>query len=347
MSGDATVCGIIPAYNAEATIADVVKAVLRHLETVLVADDGSTDGTARVAEAAGAAVILLEGNRGKGQALRALFAEARRRGFAAVVAIDADGQHDAEDIPAFLRLHRERPEGVISGSRMADPSAIPRHRHNSMLVARYFVSLAANQFIDDTQCGFRLYPLAVIDSMALLKERYVTETEILIKAGDSGGEIISLPIRPRYRPGQPTHFRSVPDVAAISVYVISYLMVKWAIEGVRPGTSRTYRGPGAGRDRFCRSPRWDRAFEVFTLLAALPLSLLYSLWYLLTHACAVPTFHSLTAGEIPVARLLLSIMLLPVLMLRSIGDLIGNRLGLHPDLSTDFIHRHYLNPWQR
>jgi hypothetical protein len=347
VNGNAQICGIVPAYNARETIAGVVAGARRYLGTVIVADDGSTDGTAEVAREAGAEVVALGENRGKGNALRVLFAEARRRGFSTVIAMDADGQHDVDDIPSFLEAHREHPEAVITGSRMWDPGQIPRHRHNSMLVSRFFVSLAANQFIEDTQCGFRLYPLSAIESMSLLKERYVTETEILMKAGDSGRQVRYLPIKAHYPPGHTTHFRSVPDVAAISVYVISYLMVKWGIEGLRPGVANTYRGPGTGRDVFCLSPRWDRAFEVFTLLAALPLSMLYGVWYYAARWLSVPSFHSLTKGGTPVGSLLSSVMLLPVLLALSILDLIGNRLHLHPDLTTGFVHRHYLDPWRR
>jgi glycosyltransferase involved in cell wall biosynthesis len=346
VNGNAAICGIVPAYNAQETIAGVVKGALRYLTTVIVADDGSSDGTAEAAREAGAEVIILGENRGKGNALRTLFAEARRRGFSVVIAIDADGQHDVDDIPAFLEAHRDHPEAVITGSRMWDPGQIPRHRHNSMLVSRFFVSLAANQFIEDTQCGFRLYPLATIEPLALLKERYVTETEILMKAGDSGRTIRYLPIKAHYPPGHKTHFRSVPDVAAISVYVISYLMVKWMIEGLRPGVANTYRGPGTGRDVFFLSPRWDRAFEVVTLFSALPLSLLYGLWYYSARLFSVPAFHSLTQGGTRVGSLLFSVMLLPVLLAISTLDLIGNRLRIHPDLTTGFVHRYYANPWQ-
>jgi hypothetical protein len=136
-------------------------------------------------------------------------------------------------------------------------------------------------------------------------------------------------------------------VAAISVYVISYLMVKWAIEGLRPGVVNTYKGAGMGRDVFCLSPCWDRAFEVVTLFAALPLSMLYGMGYYVAGWFSIPAFHSLTKGGIHVGRLLLSIMLLPVLLIFSMVDLVGNRLGLRPDLSTGFVHRHYSNPWQR
>ena len=347
MSPNAPVTAIIAAYNARETIAGVIRGALNHLSSVIVGDDGSIDGTAEVAREAGAEVIVLEENRGKGNALRVLFAAARRRGFSAVMALDADGQHDPDDIPAFLQAHRDHPGAILAGSRMETHDRIPGHRRNSMLVARFFISLAANQFIEDTQCGFRLYPLSLIGSVGLLKERYVTETEILIKAGDSAGEIRCLPIKALYPPGQSTHFRSVPDVAAISVYVISYLMVKWGIEALRPGVINTYRGAGTSRDVFCLSPRFDRAFEVVTLLTCLPLTILYGAWYYVARVFSVPAFQSLTSNGIPVGRMLRSVMLLPILLLFSIIDLIGNRLRFHPDLTTAFVRRHYAGPWRK
>ena len=347
MTQDVAVCAIIPAYNSRETIAGVVRGALAHLGVVIVVDDGSTDGTAEVARAAGAEVIALGENRGKGSALRLLFAEARRRGFSAAIALDADGQHDAGDIPAFLRAHREEPAAIITGSRMSAADRIPGRRLNSMLVARFFISLAANQFIEDTQCGYRLYPLDVIASMELLKDGYVTETELLIKAGDSGRRIRSLPIKALYPPGQATHFRSVRDVAVIARYVISYLMAKWGIEASRPGAVNTYRGPGTGRDAWGRPPSLDLAFEWAMVAAALPLTGLYGLWHSLGRLLSVPVVQSLSASGLPLGRLLGSVMLLPLLLMVSIVDLVGNRFGIHPDLTTGFVRRHYCIPWPR
>ena len=106
MKGSGPVCVVIPAYNAEGTVGAVVRGALAFLPAVIVCDDGSTDATARVAEEAGAHVIRVPENRGKGHCLRLLFAEARKRGFDVVIALDSDGQHDPADIPRFLDAHR-------------------------------------------------------------------------------------------------------------------------------------------------------------------------------------------------------------------------------------------------
>lgn len=341
------VCAVIPAYNAEGTVGNVVKGALALLPMVIVADDGSTDATARIAEDAGALVIRLPENRGKGHCLRLLFAEARKRGFDAVVALDSDGQHDPADIPRFLDAHRKDPGAVIVGSRMADEEGIPVHRKNSMLVARFYVCLAANRYIDDTQCGYRLYPLSVVESIALHKERYVMETELLLKVGDSGIPIRSLPIPAVYLPDQKTYFRSVPDVAAISVYVISYIMVKWALELLRPGEVDTYKGPGSGRDRFFLSPAMDRAFESLMVLTCMPLSALYGvLYFLMRSLLGIRVFEGLKGCGIPVGRVFLSTMLLPVLLVVSIIDLVGNRVGVRPGLTSRFVTKWYPNLWK-
>lgn len=347
MSEIDAICAVIPAYNAERTVGTVVREALTFLATVIVADDGSTDATAKVATEAGAQIVRLPDNRGKGHCLRLLFAEARKRGFDAVITLDSDGQHDPVDIPRFLDAHRNDPGSVIVGSRMADEDAIPVHRRNSMLVARFYICLAANRYIDDTQCGYRLYPLSVVESVALYKDRFVTETELLLKVGDSGIPIRSLPIRAVYLPDQRTHFRSVPDVAAISVYVISYIMVKWAAESRSPGEVNAYKGPGTGRDRFSCSPAMDRAFEILTVLTCMPLSALYGvLYFLMRYLFGIRVFEGLKGCGVPVGRVFLSTMMLPLLLVVSIIDLIGNRVGMRPGLTSRFVAEWYPNLWK-
>ena len=176
------ICVIIPAYNAANTIGVVVRGALKHVPLVIVADDGSTDDTAGCAAEAGAEVIRFEKNRGKGHALKILFQTAIKRGLGVAISIDADCQHDTEDIPLFISMHQKHPNDLITGSRTLTAANMPRARYNAMQVARFYICLAANQFIDDTQCGFRLYPLGLIKKLKLVTEGYVTEAEILIKA---------------------------------------------------------------------------------------------------------------------------------------------------------------------
>ncbi|OOP57148.1 MAG: hypothetical protein AYP45_05020 [Candidatus Brocadia carolinensis] len=156
------VCVVIPAYNASRTIGNIVTGALKYVSKIIVADDGSTDNTAVVASGAGAEIVIIDKNRGKGNALRVLFQKTIDEGYDAVISMDADEQHDPEEISKFLAAHITHPDEIISGSRMKEKEKIPRARYNSMCIARYYISLASNQFLEDTQCGFRLYPLSII-----------------------------------------------------------------------------------------------------------------------------------------------------------------------------------------
>ena len=109
------ICVIIPAYNAEETIGPVVSGILEYVSRVLLADDGSTDQTARIAAEAGAEVIHIGKNRGKGHALKILFQRTADEGYDAVISMDADGQHDPKEIPRFIATHAEAPDNIIVG----------------------------------------------------------------------------------------------------------------------------------------------------------------------------------------------------------------------------------------
>src|SRR5215203_3056560 len=134
-----TVLALIPAYEEGPRIGPVVAATRAHLPVVVV-DDGSSDESAAVAEAAGATVIRQVPNAGKGAALRAGFRHALADGAEAVVTLDADGQHDPAETPAFLAAFRERRPGLIVGRR--DFSEMPPVRRLSNVVGGAAVSLA-------------------------------------------------------------------------------------------------------------------------------------------------------------------------------------------------------------
>ncbi len=273
------ICVIIPAYNAAGTVGPVVAGALKHCHDIIVADDGSTDDTAEVAARAGAKTIKISPNKGKGNALKLLFETAITQGYDAVISVDADGQHDPDEIPLFIDAHARHPDDIIVGSRMGEKGKIPRARLNSMQVANYYSSLAANQYLEDTQCGFRLYPLSLIKRVALTTERYVTETEILIKAGDSGAHVCFIDIKALYNK-HGSHFRPINDVASITAFILPYLIIKWAIELVCVERPYTY-SPGKFRDSIGQRGKINSLFQGVMALSTLPLTILFLGGYVL------------------------------------------------------------------
>jgi glycosyltransferase involved in cell wall biosynthesis len=145
------IVGLIPAYEEGPRIGAVVEAARRHVPVVVV-DDGSSDDTAERAEAAGATVLRQVPNAGKGAALRRGFGHALDAGAAAVVTLDADGQHDPAEIPAFLAaFERSRPELVI-GAR--DFGEMPFIRRLSNVLGGLTLSAALGRSVPDNQSGY-------------------------------------------------------------------------------------------------------------------------------------------------------------------------------------------------
>lgn len=338
------VCVVIPAYNAEKTVGDVVRGALRHLPHVIVADDGSTDATARIAAEAGAEVIAIGTNRGKGNALKALFRKAMGEGYDAVISMDADGQHDPADLPLFLNAPAERPGSIVVGSRMHDKEKIPRRRYNSMHIARFYVSLVANQFVEDTQCGYRLYPLQAVAKLRLVTEKYITETELLLKAGDSGVSIVFVDIKTIYGEGG-SHFRPVTDVTLITAYVISYVYIKWLIEGVTSNNPTTYRPQGHLRDLISRNRIIDGLFQTLTAFTAVPASVFFLLEYLLLPPLIPNNFASvrkLGCGFAPITR---ASVMLPGILVVAIAQSLAGKAGWKVSWTDRFIRHFYPDLW--
>lgn len=329
------ICVVIPAYNAAQTIRDVIKGSLQYVSDVIVADDGSTDNTADIAAEAGARVILIEKNFGKGNALKALFRKAIDEGYDAVISVDADGQHDPADIPRFIESHYNCPESVIVGSRMHDIHKIPRGRYNSMHVARFYVSLGANQFIEDTQCGFRLYPLSTVKNILLTTDRYVTETEFLLKAGDSGAKIRSLEIETIYS-NNVSHFRPVTDIVAISFYVISYLPTKWFLEAMSSDRPSTY-SRNNFRDLIGKNKILDMAFEIFSVLTVFLVPPFFMTLRLLLSPFIKNNFASIRKLHCGFFRILITTYLVPLLLIIAPVEKFLNTSGVKVRLVDRFL----------
>ena len=152
-NNQAKIVALIPAYNEAAGVAKVVKEALAYLP-VLVVDDGSTDNTAALAEAAGATVLVQNPNQGKGAALQAGFRWAMAEGYDAVITLDADGQHNPAEIPKFVQIHQAYPTDLIIGQR--DFSRMPPVRRLANWLGGLGYSWAVGQRIFDNQSGYRL-----------------------------------------------------------------------------------------------------------------------------------------------------------------------------------------------
>jgi glycosyltransferase involved in cell wall biosynthesis len=222
-------CCLIPAYNEEKRIAQVVRSVREHIPDVIVVDDGSHDATASHAERSGAVVIRHDANKGKGMALRTGFGHALSRNFAAVLTLDGDGQHAPDEITKFLSAFETDSGDIIIGARLWDRAAIPRYRYIPNQIGIYCISKAAGCRIDDTQSGFRLYRREVLEKITLATTGFETETEVLIRAGKAGFRIHSLPVSAIYHSDYKTNFRPIRDF-----YRISILFLKLTFFGGRP-----------------------------------------------------------------------------------------------------------------
>lgn len=192
------ICILIPGYNEEKTIGQVVSKARKVISDVIVIDDGSTDNTYQIAKNAGAIVIRHEVNKGKGAALKTGFKYALEHYYQAVITMDSDGQHDVDDIPNFLNTLREKKADIVIGSRMENLSTMPAIRKFTNKLTSYVSSLLMHQKVDDSQSGFRLINSDVLRSITLETDRYDTESEILIKASRAGFRIKSVPIKTIY-----------------------------------------------------------------------------------------------------------------------------------------------------
>lgn len=191
---------VIPAYNAGRHLREVVEDVARHvpLDRIIVVDDGSADDTAEVARAAGAVVIAHPENQGKGGALKTGILAAGERGHRFAITLDADGQHNPDDIPRFIERWVETGADIIVGDRMSATGEMPWLRLWTNRVTSGVVSLLARRRIPDSQNGYRMISTDVFAKLPLETTRYDTESEILIRAGKRGARIASVPVETIY-----------------------------------------------------------------------------------------------------------------------------------------------------
>lgn len=209
------VVGVVPAYQCAATVGAVVRGLREQLETVVVVDDGSDDGTGERAAGQGARVERLERNQGKGAALRRGIASALAVDAEALVLLDADGQHDPADLPALLRLWDERRPDLIVGSRLHEAERFPPARYWTNYIGSRILSRMTGLELEDSQSGYRLLSGSLARRLDLRSTGYAIESEMLIKAAGLGAAVAHVPVRAIYN-GARSHFQPVRDTVRIS-----------------------------------------------------------------------------------------------------------------------------------
>ncbi len=183
----------IAAYNEARYVGSIVLQARQYADAVIVVDDGSTDDTTRVAELAGATVIRHDENRGKGVAIQSILTEAKKRNPDVLVLLDADSQHDPNEIPVLIRPISEGFDLVI-GSREAQKDKTPRYRRIGQKVLLRSTRLASKTNISDSESGFRALSPKAIKKLDLKARGFAIESEMITSAAGKNLKITEVPI---------------------------------------------------------------------------------------------------------------------------------------------------------
>lgn len=211
---------VIPTYNNDRTLGGVIAGVRRYCADIFVVNDGSTDRTAEVlASTEGIRTIAYARNRGKGYALRRGLRAAREAGFRYALTIDSDGQHYPDDIARFIERIERRPDTLLIGARNLTADNMPARNTFANRFSNFWYLVETGRRLEDTQSGFRLYPLRRLGRLRSLCSRYEFEVEVIVRAAWRGVEVENIPVKVYYAPDgeRVSHFRPLRDFTRISL----------------------------------------------------------------------------------------------------------------------------------
>ena len=205
---------VIPAYNHGRQLRDVLEKALRLGFPVFVGDDGSTDSTLQILTSfSHVTVIRHEKNEGKGAAILSGFTSALKVADYAVT-IDADGQHNPDDIPSLVRAVPEGERPLVVGKRAGMGHVnVPWTSRWGRQFSNFWVWACCGKWLSDSQSGFRMYPLPETMRLGARSRRFQFEVEILVRAAWSGIPILEIPVQAVYGPAEEriSHFRPFVD----------------------------------------------------------------------------------------------------------------------------------------
>ena len=198
----------IPAFNEEKVIKDVIQRCKSHVDEIIVCDDGSTDKTSEVVTKAGATLLQHKQNYGKGEAMKTLFAHAKKIGADVMVTIDGDGQFLPEEIPNIVKPIIENEVDIVIGYRFDDNEEMPSYRKIGNKMLDKFTNLASELPFRDTQGGFRSYSKNAINSINITTKGFGVDSEILVNASKKGLKIVEIKVTVIYNTGNSTSTKS-------------------------------------------------------------------------------------------------------------------------------------------
>lgn len=262
---------VAPTFNNGRTLAGVLDRIGAASLPVFVVDDGSTDATPRILSdrAAGrlARVLTHPRNRGKAAAMRTGFAAAREAGHTHAVTIDTDGQLDPEQIPDFVAAARAAPAALVIGNRDDRAADYPARSRVGRRLSNLFIRMESGVRVEDSQCGFRVYPLGLVEAVRPRAGRYGYESEIITRAGWAGCAIVHVPVRCRYLPGDErvSHFRPwVDSIRMIGLH--ARLMLRALLPWPHPKWPPTPAPPADRRPLWRRVLQWISPVEAWRQL---------------------------------------------------------------------------------
>lgn len=209
---------VIPVYNHSDTVRTVAEQALRRCDCVIVVDDGSTDPVQGCLKGLNVQMLRHHRNRGKGAAILTGAREAEKLGMTHIITIDADGQHDPEDLERFVPLILQAPEAIFVGKRIFGHN-VPGASRFGRRFSNFWFRLQTGRPVGDSQSGFRAYPLEVLAQLRLGQNRYSFEVEVIVKASWAGVPVRDVPVSVHYPPASEriSHFHLFEDNLRISL----------------------------------------------------------------------------------------------------------------------------------
>jgi glycosyltransferase involved in cell wall biosynthesis len=228
MSEKPVILACIPALNKEKTIAKVVVKASKYVSRVIVVDDGSTDMTGEIAERLGAEVIRHERNMGYGAALASLFRRAREIRPDAMVTLDADDQHNPDDIPRLIEPILNGEADIVNSSRFlaGDDNEAPRYRKWGIKKITELANLTSYKEITDAQSGFRAYNRKAIRLIMPTEQGMGASAEILMKAKDAGLRIKEVPVKIIYNVEEPSTHNPLYHGVDVVLSIVKHFSIR-------------------------------------------------------------------------------------------------------------------------